>query len=227
MISLRRHQLVYLTDAGWKAVLERPWDAQARDCLSHWAMRRLPLVVTRQGAEVAAAGSIALGLPAPARWDRRRLALHVPRGSVLCQDEFPRIDGALSLLTRTRRSALQALHSGLREACATARVFGSHGWQLLTGLEYLRPGSDLDLWVAVDDAAHADSAAALLRSFASERLRLDGEFVFGDGSAVAWREWADWRAGKARAVMVKHLNGVTLRRDGAWCMGTEQMAVSE
>ena len=48
MNSLRRHQLAWLSEAGWAAILARPWDAQARDCLAHWARHRLPLVVTRQ-----------------------------------------------------------------------------------------------------------------------------------------------------------------------------------
>ena len=41
--------------------------------------------------------------------------------------------------------------------------------------------------------------------------------MFPDGSAVAWREWSDWRAARTRAVMVKGLTGAMLRRDAAWC----------
>jgi phosphoribosyl-dephospho-CoA transferase len=105
---------------------------------------------------------------------------------------------------------------GLTDCRATARVFGSHGWQALSGLDHLHPGSDLDLWVSVDDAAHADAVTRLLQSFAASSPRLDGEIVFGDGTAVAWREWADWRSGRARAVMVRGLTGVALLRDAAW-----------
>src|SRR5439155_17414150 len=91
--SLHRHQLACLSGSGWAAVLGRPWDGQARDCLAHWASHRLPLVVTRQPADAAAGGWMALGLPAPARWDRRRLALQVPRADVHGFGEFPPLAG--------------------------------------------------------------------------------------------------------------------------------------
>lgn len=216
MPSLRRHQLARLSDAGWSAVLARPWDAQARECVAHWAAHRLPLVVTRQPADADDVGPIALGLPAPTRWGRRRLALQVPRAAVLCFDEFPRVAEVLGLLPRSARGAVCDLLAGLAECHAAARVFGSYGWQALSGLDHLRPGSDIDLWVTVDDAPHADAVSCRLQSFSAARPRLDGEIVFGDGAAVAWREWIEWRAGRTRAVMVRRLTGVALLREPAW-----------
>lgn len=213
---LHRHQLARPSDAGWSTILARPWDAQARDCLAHWAARRLPLVVTRQAAEVVAADAVALGLPAPARWGRRRLSLQLPRKALLYFDEFPKLADVQPLLPVAARAALHRLLAGLTDCRATARVFGSHGWQALSGLDHLQPGSDLDLWVSVDDAAHADAVTRCLLAFSAPLPRLDGEIVFGDGTAVAWREWADWRSGRTRAVLVKGLNGVALQRDTAW-----------
>ncbi|NDZ18671.1 malonate decarboxylase holo-[acyl-carrier-protein] synthase [Variovorax sp. WS11] len=217
MVSLRRHQLVRLSEAGWSAVLLRPWDPQARECLTHWAMHRLPLVVTRQPIAPPAAGCIALGLPSPARWDKRRLTLQVPRTALLCFDEFPRLAQVQGLLPRAARSAVRELRGGLDACRASSRVFGSYGWQAISGLDHVRPGSDLDLWISVDDASHADAVTQVLQSFGAARPRLDGELVFDGGAAVAWREWAEWRAGRARAVMVKRLNDVVLKRDTAWC----------
>ncbi|MGJ7498537.1 malonate decarboxylase holo-[acyl-carrier-protein] synthase [Variovorax sp. RT4R15] len=217
MVSLRRHQLARLSKSGWAAVLRHPWDEQARDCLAHWALHQLPLVVTRQPAHSAANGWIALGLPTPARWDRRRLALHVPRAAVHCIDEFPRLAEVQALLRPSARDAARELLAGLRACHATARVFGSYGWQAISALDHVRAGSDLDLSVVVEGVAHADAAARCLQSFGAARPRLDGELIFGDGAAVAWREWIEWRAGRARAVMVKRLDGVTLQRDTAWC----------
>jgi phosphoribosyl-dephospho-CoA transferase len=217
---LRRHQLARLSDAGWSDVLARRWDGEARECLAHWAAHHLPLVVTRQPADVAA-DSIALGLPAPARWERRRLALQVPRGSLLYFDEFPQLADVQKLLPSATRVAVHTLLAGLTECGTTAQIFGGHGWQALTGLDYLRPGSDLDLWVSVASAEHADAVTLLLQSFAAPAPRLDGEILFRDGTAVAWREWVDWRNGCARAVLVKQLAGVALLRDAAWfeCTG--------
>jgi phosphoribosyl-dephospho-CoA transferase len=227
MSLLRRHQLARLSEGGWATILERPWDQQARDCLTHWATHRLPLVVTRQPHDAAAHGSIALGLPAPARWDRRRLALQVPRGAVLCLDEFPSLAEVQAMLPPAARYPTRKLIDRLDTCRATSRVFGSYGWQALSGLDHLRPGSDLDIAVSVDAAAHADDVTHVLQSFDVTQLRLDGELLFNDGAAVAWREWIEWRAGSARAVMVKQLNGVTLERDVAWCERTELSELSE
>ena len=227
MFPLHRHQLARLSESGWAAVLRRPWDGQARDCLAHWAAHQLPLVVTRQSIDAAANGWIALGLPAPARWDRRRLALQVPRTAVLLFDEFPRLAEVRRLLPPPARGPVRDLIGGLDACDATARVFGSYGWQAISGLDHVRPHSDLDLSVSVEGAAHADAVAHVLQSFGAVRPRLDGELLFGDGAAVAWREWIEWRAGRTRAVMVKRLDGVSLQRDTGWCERAETAQLTE
>ncbi|MDM0107373.1 malonate decarboxylase holo-[acyl-carrier-protein] synthase [Variovorax sp. J22R24] len=211
--ALRRHRLVRLTRESWATVLARPWDAPARDCLAHWAAHALPLVVTRQSP--GAGDLIALGLPAPTRWERRRIAVHVPRCSLLGFAEFPGLGEVLPLLPEPARAAACELQAGLAACGASARVYGSYGWQVLSGLDHVRPGSDLDVWVQVEDAAHADEVAHRLRGHAVEQPRLDGELMFPDGSAVAWREWSGWRAARTRAVMVKRLTGAMLWHDVA------------
>lgn len=246
----RRHRLVRLTPHGWRDVLRQPWDAQAHACLAHWAAHGLPLVITRQPADAVSAGRLALGLPAPSCWDRRRLALRVPLDGVDAPDEFPHLadladlkalkglkarDDAERVETATHvagplpepvRALAREVAAALEARHATARVFGSHGWQAITGLDHVRPTSDLDLWIAVHDVAHADAVARALGGFDAARPRLDGELVFGDGAAVAWREWSDWRAGRARAVLVKHIDGVALRHDTAWCAASCSTAPS-
>jgi phosphoribosyl-dephospho-CoA transferase len=226
MEPLRRHRLARLTGEGWAGVLGRAWDAQARECLAHWAAHRLPLVVTRQSRGAGASDLVALGLPAPARWQRRRIALHVPESAVIGFEEFPGLGDVLPLLPVAARSPARDLLSALTACGATAHVYGSYGWQALSGLDHLRAGSDLDAWVRVDGAAHADAVADALHRFAAERPRLDGELLFADGSAVAWREWSDWRAGRARAVMVKRLTGATLEHDTTWCEGAGIVALA-
>ena len=41
-------------------------------------------------------------------------------------------------------------------------------------------------------------------------LRVDGELVFTDGMATAWREWRTWRAGRCSSLLVKRLDGADL-----------------
>jgi phosphoribosyl-dephospho-CoA transferase len=210
---LHRHQLARLTRDGWDGVRRREWDATAGECLGHWAGNGLPLVVTRQPGEDSRRDTIALGLPAPARWDRRRIAIDVPRSEVSCFDEFPRVEQVGTLLRDPVRADWQRLCASLKTCGATARVYGSFGWQHITGLDHLRPDSDIDVWIAVSRADQADAVAAQLQAFPNTQPRLDGELVFDDGTAVAWREWLAWRAGRAKGLLVKRIDGSALLRE--------------
>jgi phosphoribosyl-dephospho-CoA transferase len=215
MPPLHRHQIVWLSEGGWRNVQDRTWDIQACNCLDYWAETRLPLVVTQQCGR-ADKETIALGLSAPGQWGRRRLALHVDRSDASHFGEFARATEALALLPASTRSAWSVLCSRLMYAGVNARVYGSYGWQLLSGLDHVRTGSDIDLWLSVLDANQADAAAACLQSFESDLLRLDGELVFNDGKAVAWREWLAWRAGRVKGMLVKTLGGSELVSAPDW-----------
>lgn len=207
--QLHRHQLVRLTDQGWHRARARPWDADVRACLAHWATRHLPLVVTRQPA--GDSDRLALGLAAPLCWQRRRIALCVDWRDVAWLDEFPHPEKLARTLPPRCRAPWQHLCEMLDILGAPTRVYGSHGWQLLSELDYVHPQSDIDLWVGVDGVRHADTVAAGLERFAApDAHRLDGELVFPDGRAVAWREWRAWRAGRCRALLAKTLSGAAL-----------------
>jgi phosphoribosyl-dephospho-CoA transferase len=215
MVSLRRHQLVRLIDDGWTALHSQGTDDVSRACLMHWAQHGAPLVVTQQCRNLPQ-DCIAVGLPAPPQWERRRLALKLPRAHVLAADAFPAADAVAELLPPPLQPAWRDWVQALQAMGTTPRVYGSFGWQLLTGLPYLRAESDLDLLLTVADPAMADAAAALLSQPPFEAPRLDGELVFPDGSAVAWREWRQWRAGRVDRVLVKRLHGVAMEADDAW-----------
>jgi phosphoribosyl-dephospho-CoA transferase len=209
--SLHRHQLVQLTGAGWRGVLDGPEDDdEARACIEHWAAQGLPLVVTRQSANAHERGALDVGLSAPSRWSRRRLSLQVPHAQVERFDEFPPIDALASATHAPHREALQGLCATLSGLGARSHVYGSHGWQLLTQLPCVHAHSDIDVWSAVSSAAHADAVASALHECPNGAPRLDGELLFPDGRAVAWREWQAWRAGRCRALMVKTLTGASL-----------------
>ena len=193
---------------------QRRWDADAHACLAHWAARHLPLVITRQ--RPGDDEHLSLGLAAPVQWQRRRIALEAEMGDVLYFDEFPAADAAARLLPVARRSAWLTLVRQLGDLGAAPRIYGSFGWQQLTGLSYISARSDLDLRMAAHDAAAADAVAAVLAGSDLTTPRLDGEIVFPDGAAVAWREWQLWRAGRADRILVKRLRGVTMETSDAW-----------
>jgi phosphoribosyl-dephospho-CoA transferase len=223
MTPLHRHQLACLSPAGWRKVCRRDWDATALDCLTYWAEHRLPLVVARQTPEDDCADTIAMGLAAPSRWGRRRISLRVSRGDVLYFDEFPRADRIPAPSSAAAREAWGKLCALLAACGVMARVYGSHGWRQLSGLDHVRSGSDIDLWIAVSNPEQADAVGAVLESFASGPLRLDGELIFEGDAAVAWREWMRWRAGGAKALLVKTISGSSLERALTWCRADHAM----
>lgn len=212
MPALRRHQLARLTQKGWQALLTRAWDDEARVCLAHWSTHGLPLVVTVQRA--VRPGEVALGLPAPLCWGRRRLALQVSKADIASLDTCPPLQ-ALAHTFPDRAPSWQPLVAALDTLHTQANVYGSHGWQHLTGLDYVHPASDLDLWVGVASEDHADAVAAALRHAGSIGPRCDAELVFPDGAAVHAREWEGWRVGQARSLLVRALDGASLRTAAA------------
>lgn len=215
MVELYRHRLLRLTPAGWARVLACRRDAVASGCLAHWAAADHPLVVRLQPADVPA-DEVAVGLPAPARFDRRRIALTVALAGLSGFDDFPDAASVAAFLPPSARPAWHALADALVRMGTSPRIHGSFGWQRITGLDHVHAASDIDLRLRVADARAADAACELLQRTPFAARRLDGELVFGDGSAVAWREWPLWRSGQAAGVLVKRLGGVALEVDACW-----------
>jgi phosphoribosyl-dephospho-CoA transferase len=217
--ALRRHDLVWPRAAGWQhALADADLDPEARDCLSHWAANDLPLVVTRQPAHGVGSGPealLVLGLAAPLRWQRRRLFVTLRHDDVERVGAFPDAAAVAPLLAASlQRDWLQGCAALAAQGLA-ARVYGSHGWQIMSGLPCVHAGSDIDLLLHAATPGDADAAAALLHAAPFAQPRLDGEIVFADGAAVAWREWAAcraaWRAGRTPRLLVKHLHGAALQ----------------
>ena len=226
MNPLQRHQLVWLDARAWQRILavsnETPaWDSQALACLQHWAGRDLPLVVTRQPqgwSGQRAEEALALGVAAPLGWARRRLFVEARFADVQRRGQFPHPRDISAMLPPQAIKGWTALCTGLQTLGAESRVYGSYGWQQLTGLACVRDGSDIDLLVAVDSPRQADAAVALLNRVPFSAPRLDGELVFAHGRAVAWREWAQWRAGGTTQLLVKQLHGASLENGLAWAV---------
>jgi phosphoribosyl-dephospho-CoA transferase len=144
------------------------------------------------------------------RWERERLFIDLSAGAVRRIGAFPAAREITPFLAAELQPAWRRLCDRFAALGLTVLVHGSYGWQLVSRLVYLRPRSDIDLHVQVDDAAQADALAAALLAASQGLPRLDGELVFGDGAAVAWREWAQWRAGSVDRMLVKRLHGVAL-----------------
>ncbi len=212
-LALQRHTLVWLHAQAWQDVLARTGaDAAAQACLAHWAEHGLPLVVTQQPA--GAEDAWQLGVSAPLCWSRRRLFVSVPALAIARTGAFPLAADIDAHGGAGWQADWHALCDGWVQAGVEARVYGSHGWQALSGLAHVDADSDIDLLLAVGSAAQADAVVAMLEQSPARGPRLDGELLFPGGGATAWREWARWRRAGRGPILVKRLRGASLERQG-------------
>ena len=174
--------------------------------------------MTRQPANPAACdgGELALGLPAPARWGRQAISVTASLSGVAHQGEFPPAVELGPHLPAAVQAGWGLLCERLTRLGVPARVYGSYGWQQITGMNYVHADSDIDLLIEVSTVAQADQVAALLLAAESGQVRLDGELAFEDGASVAWREWLRFRSAKADRILVKRLTGATLEASDTW-----------
>lgn len=203
---LERHQLVWLTPEAWQEILSRPWDTQAAEILTHWQAQQLPLMVTRQRVD-AAPDLVCLGLPAPARWGKHKLAVRVEVQSLSVIAPCPTLEDVA--LHSSWRDAAFDLCAALAAQGVQPRVYGSYAWQHLSGFDYIHPSSDIDLYLRVHDL---DQATWVTEQLAQAQLpqRLDGELIFPGGAAVAWREFQQLIQAKVAQVILKDLRSVRL-----------------
>lgn len=196
---IARHQLVWLDASGWQQALAAALP-EHRPALQQWQQRQAPLVVRRHEPD-ARADQICLGLPLPpdaASGHKLRIGLKVQRTHIA------RIQPALPL--HLALAVPQPWHDALLEFVHAARpfelqVYGSLAMQVLTGLPYLSASSDIDLLFHPRSASQLEQGLALLADHA-QRLPLDGEIIFPDAQAVAWKEWRLARSTQAK-VLVK------------------------
>ena len=211
MTELQRNTLVWLTPQGWTAIHAQAWEAPVQDLLRYWQTCQFPWVVAHQRPGVTA-GEVCLGLPAPQHWGRRRLGAQVALDGIARHGQFP-------LLDEVARSSLWGITAASwmsqgADLAAKVRVYGSYGWQHMTGMPYVRASSDLDLSVQVCDLPGAMCALDWLAQAGEKQdtgrdvsqrmpVRVDGEIVFSDGRALAWRELQALREGRVQQALVK------------------------
>jgi phosphoribosyl-dephospho-CoA transferase len=202
----RRHDLVFVSQEGWRALLATRRDPAANPLVTLWGDRGWPLIGRR--AVPGDLYGVPLGLPLPPFAGKGRLSLLVqPQDIVSTMLPLP-LGSAHSAAPRAWRTTLDALQELATRHSVDARVFGSLAWRALTGLDYLTDRSDLDLLLYV----HRDTdlyrlAIDVADIEAAAPMRLDGEFIRDDGAAVNWREFNSG----AREILVKTVGTVALR----------------
>lgn len=180
-----RHDFVWLDPD--RAALQAP-GAEALAMAADWIADGKPLI-SRRRADDDHPGALALGLALPERLGRQRLACQVAPESVLRTSPPPLLADTVELLDERWRPACYRLVGEAGRLALELRVYGSAGWERLTGERYLRPGSDLDLLVHPLPGWCPETALALFREMAGWHApRLDGEVRLGGGDFASWRE---------------------------------------
>ncbi len=211
---MRRHALVWVARDHHHALIEAVSDPVPREIVAQFLAAGSPLVVRCQpvpdGSSPPKLATLAMGLPLPPAQGKQRLAFSVPAQAIVHSSQPLRLAEVIPQVRTTWRSPLTSL---LRQACASGiefRVFGSASWEALTGHPYLTSNSDIDLLWRPADTAQIAEGIALLHAWENDcGLKADGEIVFGDDAAVAWREWGRVAESRdsAKRVLVKTLYG--------------------
>lgn len=201
---LNRHDLAWLTDAGWQAAaVGAPASHQA--VFAQWRDAGWPAVVRRDDASTSGkAVPLGIALPPQADGTKPRIALLAAPGHITNSTRPLALERVITAAPAAWQDGLARL--GEAAHGLNLRVYGSLALQAITGMAYVRPTSDIDLLFAPRTAAELQAGLDLLRSHAAS-LPLDGELVFPSGAAVAWREWL--QAG-AQRVLVKERSAARL-----------------
>lgn len=199
-----RHDLVWLTPAGWADTLAST--PAHSGVLSRWRDAGWPLITTRQTPGTQS-DTVCLGLAAPPQGGQKlRIALCVKKSGIESIKSPLPLRDAVAGAPASWRHALTALRDRLHGI--DVRVFGSMAMQIMTGETYLNTGSDIDLLLVPNSEVQLRGVVTLLDTYTAV-LPLDGEIVFPGGAAVSWKEWLQASAVGAR-VLVKEKANVRL-----------------
>lgn len=200
-----RHDLVFVSPQGWRAMLAARADLAADPLVARWPREGWPAI--RRRARPEEPDGIALGVPLPPSAGKRRLSFLVQDDDIAGIARPPLLRAVCESAPLAWQYALDRLDEAAARHALEARVYGSLAWGTLTGLDYVTDRSDLDLLLQIDRTTDLDRLTAAIAAIeAVAPMRIDGELVREDGAAVNWREF---HAGSDQ-VLVKRIDGVGL-----------------
>ncbi|MBB3221950.1 malonate decarboxylase holo-[acyl-carrier-protein] synthase [Pseudoduganella umbonata] len=189
---LARHDLVWLTAQGWRQVragMAPEAEQELITALDAWRGAGWPAVVRRAEADPAPE-EVAIGFalpPRPGDGRKVRIGSRVDVAEIVRHTPALPLAGALGAVPDGWRTALAALSREAADAGLDLAVYGSVALAAITGQRYVTPASDIDLLLRPLDREQLAAGLALVARHAA-LLPLDGEVVFPDGRAVAWKE---------------------------------------
>jgi phosphoribosyl-dephospho-CoA transferase len=208
----RRHDLLHVAPDVWPSALAHgPSVVTDLPLVRAWADRGWPVIVRRRGA-AEDPDLVPVGVPLPPAAGKRRVALLLPPEGVLQRSPPPLLRAVARVADAGWRSTIASLLDLGARTGVEPSAFGSLLWQHLTGLPYLSPHSDLDvLWPVPADFDVLSLVSSIAEVQRDAPLRIDGEVIFPDGSAVNWRElWRAHRAADRATVLAKTMEDVRL-----------------
>ena len=220
-----RHDLVWLCGQGWRQARDMA-PAHCRDMIEAWRQADWPAIVRRADADLLP-DQLSLGIAMPPRpGDACKMRI----GFRAKQSEISKVSPPLSI-AQIREAApaawhpfLSALDSGAASQGLSIRVYGSVALQALTRQPYLTAASDIDVLLQPATRVQLHRGLDLLNLY-SHHLPLDGEIVFPNGLAVAWKELsAALHATRGHRVLVKEMHKVSLATPDA-LLATMEYAV--
>ncbi|KRB84004.1 malonate decarboxylase holo-[acyl-carrier-protein] synthase [Noviherbaspirillum sp. Root189] len=211
MHMLGRHSLAWLAEEGWREAIQAA-TPECRDAIRSWQRTNWPATVRRQDAG-ARMDDCSLGIALPpdvVSGVKKRIGLRVSKRHLLQTSAPLALSTAIPKALPVWKEALTVLDQKASAAGMVLRVYGSLALQAMTEMDYLKPASDIDLFLAPVSREQLSAGLDLLQE-ASVTLPLDGEIAFPGGQGVAWKEWhAAMTAQRGTRVLVKHLHGVRL-----------------
>jgi len=206
-----RHDLVWLTSRGWQRVRAGAPQA-ALVALDRWRDGGWPAVVRRAEAGMLP-GEVAIGFPLPPRPEdggKLKVGCAVEMSDIGRRTRALPLVGALDAVPAQWREGLEALERQAADAGVSLSVYGSVALAALTGQYYLTPLSDIDVLLQPQTRRQLMIGLDLL-SWHAGILPLDGEVVFPDGRAVAWKELrAAFAGAPGTRVLTKGLDRIAL-----------------
>lgn len=206
-----RHDLVWLSDQGWRQARDMA-PAHCRDMIETWRQEDWPAIVRRADADLLP-DQLSLGIAMP---PRATDACKTRVGFRVQQSDISKISPPLSIAQIRETTPapwhpfLSALDSDAAAQGLSIRVYGSVALQALTQQPYLTAASDIDVLLQPATNVQLHRGLDLLNSY-SHHLPLDGEIVFPNGHAVAWKELsAALRTKCGQRVLVKEMHKVSL-----------------
>ena len=199
----QRHDLLKIDPRAWREGLAARPELQNLPHLSDWARQGWPVIVRRY-LPADCRDLVPIAIPLPPGAQKLRIALALPKESVIAPLPPVSLREAQKTAPSIWQDTIEAILAIADQHQVNVSIFGSLLWQALTGLDYLRVSSDLDLLWHLQGASFSwsliDAIAWLDRK---SPVRIDGEIRLSCGG-LNWREIASGQS----EILVKTLMGI-------------------